>query len=207
MLKRAKCTVYFAQETDTFGKDSELASTLAQGKPVIAFVPKPAPGYVGELASKLKDLYPDRSEPSILLDQLRIFSPESAWKELTVRNWLDEPSRVNLDVLKERLSQSISDHYERRARMLREDHPLGIQVNLATGVANGVLVVRTVEDCAELIWRVVTKNLQFTLDQRIVENQECLLLRETVSNCIYRVMTGDPMLTNTFWNFYLAPSD
>src|SRR5437899_9296486 len=39
MLKRAKCTLYLVQETDTIGKDSELASTLAQGKPVIAYVP------------------------------------------------------------------------------------------------------------------------------------------------------------------------
>lgn len=40
MLKRAKCTIYHAQEIDTLGKDSELASTLAQGKPVIAYVPE-----------------------------------------------------------------------------------------------------------------------------------------------------------------------
>ncbi|MCE9561161.1 MAG: hypothetical protein K8U57_03815 [Planctomycetes bacterium] len=39
MLKRAKCTVYSVQDTDTLGKDSELAATLAQGKPVIAYVP------------------------------------------------------------------------------------------------------------------------------------------------------------------------
>lgn len=38
MLKRARCTVYLVQESDTLGKDSELAATLAQGKPVIAFV-------------------------------------------------------------------------------------------------------------------------------------------------------------------------
>jgi hypothetical protein len=31
MLKRAKCTVYSVQDTDTLGKDSELAATLAQG--------------------------------------------------------------------------------------------------------------------------------------------------------------------------------
>ena len=40
MLKRADCTIYMAQETDTLGKDSELANTLAQGKPVIAYVPQ-----------------------------------------------------------------------------------------------------------------------------------------------------------------------
>jgi len=39
MLKRAKCTIYMVQESDTIGKDSELASTLAQKKPVIAYVP------------------------------------------------------------------------------------------------------------------------------------------------------------------------
>jgi hypothetical protein len=38
MLKRARCTVYLAQEADTLGKDSELAATLAQGKPVMAYV-------------------------------------------------------------------------------------------------------------------------------------------------------------------------
>ena len=207
MLKRAKCTVYFAQETDTLGKDSELASTLAQGKPVIAFVPKPGPGYVNELTSKVKALYPEKSESSILLEQLRIFSPESAWKNKLVRDWLDDPSNADPEQLSELLSKSISDHYERRAKMLREDHPLGIQVNLDTGVANGVLVIRTAEDCAELIWRVITRNLQFNLETNVIDGQEYVLLRETVSGCIYRVMTGDPMLTNAFWNFYLTPSD
>ena len=40
MLKRAKCTIYSVQESDTLGKDSELAATLAQGKPVIAYLPR-----------------------------------------------------------------------------------------------------------------------------------------------------------------------
>lgn len=39
MVKRAKCTIYHVQENDTLGKDSELAATLAQGKPVIALCP------------------------------------------------------------------------------------------------------------------------------------------------------------------------
>ena len=39
MLKRAACTVYSVRDTDTLGKDSELAATLAQGKPVIAYAP------------------------------------------------------------------------------------------------------------------------------------------------------------------------
>src|SRR6266853_2013060 len=34
MLRRAKVTIYNAGAEDTMGKDSELAATLAQGKPV-----------------------------------------------------------------------------------------------------------------------------------------------------------------------------
>jgi len=207
MLKRAKCTLYFVQETDTLGKDSELASTLAQGKTVIAFVPKPDDGYTGHLLVKLKKLYPEKDVPSLLLEQLRVFEPDAAWRDPQVREWVDNPSRLDQEKLEKRLSESISNHYERRAKLLSEEHPLGIQVNLDTGVANGVLVVRTVEACAELIWRVITKNLQFTLDLKTVDDREYVLLRETISGCVYRVMTGDAMLTNAFWNFYLAPSE
>ncbi|HWR36267.1 MAG TPA: hypothetical protein VN622_10400 [Clostridia bacterium] len=40
MLQRASVTLYNAGTTDTMGKDSELAATLAQGKPVIVYVPE-----------------------------------------------------------------------------------------------------------------------------------------------------------------------
>ena len=207
MLKRAKCTLYFAQETDTLGKDSELASTLAQGKPVIAFVPEVNSGYVDDFLLKLKNSYPEKDETTLLLEQLRVFESQAAWRDPLIREWIGDPSSLDREKLKARLSESISAHYERRAKLLGEDHPLGIQVNLDTGVANGVLVVRTAPQCAELIWRVITKNLQFNLDTKVVDGQEYVLLREAISGCIYRVMTGDAMLTNAFWNFYLAPSE
>jgi hypothetical protein len=40
MLQRASVTLYNAGDSDTMGKDSELAATLAQGKPVIVYVPE-----------------------------------------------------------------------------------------------------------------------------------------------------------------------
>ena len=40
MLKRAAITIYMAQKSDTFGKDSEASVALGQGKPVIVYVPK-----------------------------------------------------------------------------------------------------------------------------------------------------------------------
>ena len=63
MLKRAKCTVYSVQDTDTLGKDSELAATLAQGKPVIAYVPRiTVEDRVGELLA---------DDPVTIQDRLR----------------------------------------------------------------------------------------------------------------------------------------
>lgn len=36
--------------------------------------------------------------------------------------------------------------------------------------------------------------------------KEYLVLREKRSKCIFRVMTSDEMLTNSFWNYYLDPA-
>jgi hypothetical protein len=63
MLKRAKCTVYSVQDTDTLGKDSELAATLAQGKPVIAYVPS-----IAETERTAELLL---EEPQTVLERLR----------------------------------------------------------------------------------------------------------------------------------------
>lgn len=40
MLRRASVTLYMAQKSDSFGKDSEASVALGQGKPVIVYVPK-----------------------------------------------------------------------------------------------------------------------------------------------------------------------
>ena len=39
------------------------------------------------------------------------------------------------------------------------------------------------------------------------EDPKYLHLKEKTSNSIYRVVTGDPMLTNIFWNFYTSPGE
>ncbi len=88
--------------------------------------------------------------------------------------------------------------YDRRAKTLKVAHPLGIQVNLATGVANGVLVVRTIPQCADVLRRVVTNSLEFELR----ESPSMWYLEEKISGCVYRVVSKDRKLTNCFWNFY-----
>ena len=236
MLRRATCTIYLAQETDTLGKDSELASTLAQGKPVIAYLPDADDAYIDEhleivqaahrdrdRMQQLKLFDPkaawednevrgwctdpswdrDRDQASLMLEQLKLFDPKAAWEDNEVRGWCTDPSRADLDALRSRLGERIKSHYDGRAETLREIHPLGIQVNLGTGVANGVLVVRSVPDCAKLVRHIVTRTLELELE----ESEEYTVLREKISGCIFRVMTSDAMLTNTFWNFYLDPTE
>ena len=91
MLKRAKCTIYMAGESESLGKDSELAATLAQGKPVIAFVPT-LEGYKrfreDIVENVLKNLYADRTPTEVALEFLQLYYPEGAWSDKKVRVWL-----------------------------------------------------------------------------------------------------------------------
>jgi hypothetical protein len=202
MLRRATCTIYMAQESDTLGKDSELASTLAQGKPVIAYLPSVGADYIAEYFADLTATNPGKDENTLLLEQLRLFDPGSAWTDPQVREWCESPHHIDQNVLRAKVIDRIKDHYDKRAKTLKESHPLAIQVNLGTGVANGVLVVRTPHDCASLVRGIVTRTLEFDLQT----TDEFTALREKISGCIFRVMTADAMLTNTFWNFYLNPA-
>ncbi len=66
MIKRARVTIYNAQEEDTFGKDAEAAVALAQGKPVIVFVAR-----MFERDEKFAKLYADLDHaPKMQRDEL-----------------------------------------------------------------------------------------------------------------------------------------
>ena len=207
ILKRALCTIYMAQESDTMGKDSELAATLAQSKPVIAYVPK----YKSKEYSKKIENYPlnyfkkrllvlDAEEifndknfieklPSELsafdkdreifkfedvinnflskLDEYRHNQPFFLWaeKETVFKEECREFSRVC-----EILAVAECYNFDRRADLLKGKHPLSMQVDLQSGVANGVLVVRNDEDCAELLYGVLTNSMEFRIKHPIIFN-------------------------------------
>jgi hypothetical protein len=220
MLRRAGCTVYSVQDTDTLGKDSELAATLAQGKPVIAYAP------VIKVEERVKALL--RQHPATLRERLQFvlyadervlasdvmaireflvrldrFVEARLWRSLSDSNELARFQRENQEDL-ERLCRIIAGSeeriYDKRAATLQKTHPLAIQVNLDTGVANGVIVARNEKTCAELIWRILTNTLDF--DIKYDEEKDCWLLIEELTKSIYRVVTNNPKLTNCFWNFY-----
>lgn len=223
MLKRARCTVYSVQDTDTLGKDSELASTLAQGKPVIAFVPDldveqraaqllaEDPATILErwrfvlyaddqIGQRLKD--DDRKVVDQVEDALKLFCERKIWSSLRDEAAVREFASTTGDALESfcrLIATAEKIVYDKRARTLKESHPLALQVNLDTGVANGVLVVRTIPECAALLRRVLLGEMEFFLE----EKAGMWHLREKISGCIYRVVTNDRKLNNCFWNFYL----
>lgn len=229
MLKRASCTIYMAQEGDTLGKDSELAATLAQGKPVIVYVPQ----YECEdLAERI------RSYPlDFLKRRLLILDAEGV---------LDEPAcegklaafDPNYESTMNRFLQSLAEHrrkypftlgfelddgfrrefadfegvcgllavaekfnFDRRAALLQGRHPLAMQVALDSGIANGVLVVRSAQDCAMLLYGLLGNRLELEIS-RDPENNEFTLLREAISGSPFRVVTDNERLTNSFWNVF-----
>jgi hypothetical protein len=221
MLKRARCTIYMAQETDTFGKDSELATTLAQGKPVIVFVPEIDVDKHTNLASHrplaylqrrlfqllAEDRVPTKSV-SQALDFLRktasfdpYFQVIGEEENIFIADKNLATDKVNICAI---LAEAEKDLFDSRARSLQKTHPLAVQVQLTTGLANGVLVVRKKQHCAELLEQLLTNSCEFTFDSQREKGILCLL--EKISKSPFRVVTENPTVSNAFWSRYLSES-
>ena len=202
MLRRARCTVYHAQEADTFGKDSELAGTLAQGKPVVVYVPSidNRLEFRRWLQDMIRIVYPGKNELEILRESCRHYYPAGVWENPRIRDWVGG-TPIDVDEAYELIFEGAKALYDRRAETLQNHHPLGLQVKLDTGVANGVLVVRKIAQCALLVRKILLRGLEFDIE----ETHHSWLLRERISRSAYRVVTKNELLTNSFWNFYVTP--
>ena len=203
MVRRASCTIYLAQESDTLGKDSELATTLAQGKPVIAYIRefKDFDQFTRTANEILREVYPGEDENKVAMQILQLYYPDGAWKEPKVRKWLERPDEVAFDEVLRLIFENAKKMYDKRAVTLKEYHPLGLQINLDTGVANGVIVVRSIPACAKVLRAVLLRELEFDIEETL-GHPGAWLLRERLTNSVYRVVTKDKHLTNSFWNFY-----
>lgn len=230
MLKRARCTVYMVQESDTLGKDSELACTLAQGKPVIAYVPRiedveaharklhrypleffklrfqvlQAEGILEDpkLVPRLAQLEPDyfKSVNDLIasLAAYRQQQPFSLWAE---KDDEFKGGSGSFALICRILATAEQFNFDKRAATLRELHPLSLQVHLESGVANGVLVVRTADECAELLYKLLTNSLSFSIV--CDAEQGCTLMKEKISQSPFRAVSNYEKMANSFWNFYL----
>jgi hypothetical protein len=98
--------------------------------------------------------------------------------------------------------------YERRAAVLKGLHPLAMQVDMQTGVAVGVLVVRSARECAQVLKRLLLNELDFQLDEvggRDEVDRGFTILKEGATDSQFRVVTHDEKVTNSFWNLFDGP--
>ena len=85
-----------------------------------------------------------------------------------------------------------------KAELLRVDHPLGLQIAINTGVAHGIIIVRSPEHCAKMLRKVLLRERTFT----IRHEKGNFLLEETETRSVLRVVSDDPYLTHAFWTFF-----
>ena len=88
--------------------------------------------------------------------------------------------------------------FRKMAQLLRESHPLRLQVELATGVAHGIIVLDSAEMCAQVLHDLFTNSL----DTYIEEDDYNYYLYEKRTGSQIRVVTKNTYLTNAFWDFF-----
>lgn len=122
------------------------------------------------------------------------------------REWLDAVVKRDTQILLpaslvepfRKMLVAIAMRFERRAEIFREIHPLALQVILSTGVLNGILVVRSVESCAELLASLLRNELELQL-RRDEDNYRVV---EARTQSTVRVISRHRLLSNAFKAFY-----
>ena len=88
---------------------------------------------------------------------------------------------------------------ERRHRFYRDVHPLSRLIEFETGVAVGAMVTDSLDDVSELLYRIFENKMEYELEH---PKQDYLRLKEKLTESVVRLQTNDPMLSETFWNYY-----
>lgn len=251
MLRRANFTIYMAQKSDTFGKDSEASVALGQGKPVIVYVPKISIDGVIDtetiyrmdrqqiLKLAIDEKIIDEADVDDSVDKIAVFAKilsaklealddiilnslvSEIWADFDLygetdriksdqekadyRKWLDQviAKDAGLQIPKFRpeiikILVATAVNFEKRAHVFREVHPLALQVILSSGVLNGILVVRSIDECAEILYSLI-KN---TLDLEVIKDELNYRLVEKLTGSTIRVISRHQLIQNAFESFY-----
>jgi hypothetical protein len=124
------------------------------------------------------------------------------------RSWLDAVVERSTDVtfpstLRNefvRVLVALTTRFENRATLFRKVHPLALQVILSTGVLNGILVARSLDQCAALLRGLIENRL----DLELVSDEANYSLIERLTNSTVRVISRNRLLANAFDQFYPA---
>ncbi|MCC7539345.1 MAG: helix-turn-helix domain-containing protein [Deltaproteobacteria bacterium] len=126
------------------------------------------------------------------------------------RSWLDSTRAAGVEpdpgpTIREHVISILvatAMRFERRATIFREIHPLALQVILSSGVLNGILVVRSVEQCAHLLRALVLN----TLDLDLVIDEQNYRLKERRTRSTLRVISRHELIQNAFAAHYARSS-
>lgn len=229
MIKRAKVTIYNAQEEDTFGKDSEAAVALAQGKDVIVYV---ARLFFDE--TSLTDMYRLLdSAPRLEYDQLLEGIRERKLLQEDEIAELASPGMTKLDCVKrvtrERAKTFLEDIETNsiKAELMHHGYEVSKDgeelVNLVAdkmsdlekralmfkdihplsfqiSVRDGVARGLIVARSIKQTAKVLQGLLLGNLEYEIVEQTNNILLLEKITESPVRVVTNNQELTTAFWS-------
>jgi hypothetical protein len=106
------------------------------------------------------------------------------------------PSELREDFI--RLLVSTTTNFEKRSKLFKEQHPLALQVILKSGVLNGMIVVRSVDSCANILKALILNDLKLRL---IIDDWNYRLVEQTTNSTV-RVISRHPLITSAFATFY-----
>ncbi|WP_437283766.1 hypothetical protein WME90_35245 [Sorangium sp. So ce375] len=154
----------------------------------------------GELIEVLRE---HAADFDLLAEAERV--PESNREEY--RRWIEDVVEARTAAVPSTLRRhidgilvAVAARFERRAHLFREIHPLALQVILSTGVLNGILVVRSVEQCAVVLEALITNSLRMRLEK---DDQNYRLIEENTGSTV-RVISRHTLLRNAFESFYFS---
>lgn len=230
MIKRAKVTIYNAQEEDTFGKDTEAAVALAQCKPVIIFVAR-----MFEQDERFAKLYQDLDHAprmqrdelvSLLVKDELLSEPQAAQyraPEKTKADLIDFVARQHAskamghmepnEIDGELVHQGYNAHKSSKEELIifaceriskLERRALIFQdihpLSLQVSPMDGVARGVIVTRSVKSTAKVVRELLLNTLEYDIQPYKDNWVLVDEITRSIVRVVTKNSVLTTAFWN-------
>lgn len=86
-----------------------------------------------------------------------------------------------------------------KKKFYQEVHPLSRLINFQNGVANGILVVDSIDMIAETIKRIFENDMQYKLIQKSNGYYQII---DKLTESVVRIQTSNKLLSNSFWNYY-----
>jgi len=135
------------------------------------------------------DLYNEASR--IPTEELR--TAYRAWLDRTIKEETTTiPSEIRRHIIGILVANAV--RFERRAQVFREIHPLALQVILSSGVLNGILVARSVQQCAQVLSCLTENRLRL----RLKKDELNYRLIEEITGSTVRVISRHHLLRNAF---------